>query len=133
MLRTINAELRVETEQRLIEAYQERDHFLETAQALELANHDLRRRYENEFAVRLQMVKAIERYRAGCGAGDPLAPQALADEIGRLAQDLPTDLAFPKQEEGSPQSRRARRPPMARRQEGTPELRNHSGLRSIES
>jgi hypothetical protein len=47
-LRTINADLRVEVEQRLMEAYQERDHFLATAHALENQNRDLRSSLEFE-------------------------------------------------------------------------------------
>lgn len=73
MLRTINAELRVEIEQRLLEAYQERDHYFEAAQVMEQENHEVKRRYEAELGVRLYLIKAIERYRSGCAAGDPLA------------------------------------------------------------
>ena len=71
MLRTINAELRVETEQRLIEAYQERDHYLTTAHALELENRDLGDRFGEEVHLRQQLVIAVDRYKAACAAGDP--------------------------------------------------------------
>lgn len=69
-LRTINADLRVEVEQRLMEAYQERDHFLATVHALENQNRDLRRSLEFEQTVRLHVISIADIYKAECATNE---------------------------------------------------------------
>jgi len=69
-LRTINADLRVEVESRLIEAYQDRDHFLAYSHILENQNIHLRKALVCEKNFRLDVISIVDRYKVECATNE---------------------------------------------------------------